>query len=768
MKNILPVMLLKGLLVLPNQEVKIDLNNEISKKIINLSDTQFKKEIVIINPENQIEENPDINDLPNVGVVAKVKSIIPLPNENLRVVLRGLFRIKIDYFKNDTKDKDILECLYQKLDVPLFDKITSIAYKRKLTSLFKTYTKNGKGVSNSIINDIKNIEDLNKLTDIIAAFMPLNITNKLELIGEINPLIRAEKLIEILNIELEAIKIDKKLEEKLQLILEDNQREFILKAKLKELQEELGESNTKDKEVNYYLKTLENLKITNERTIKKIQNEIKRFEYTVDTSPELGNIRNYLDWILNLPWKIYSEDNTDLVSIRASLNKNHYGMEEAKSHVLEYIAARNRNPEIYSPIILLVGPAGVGKTTFAQSIAESLNKKFYKINVGGLNDSAVLNGHKRAYLGSGPGKIIEALKRCQVSNPLILIDEVDKMTNDNHGDPASVLLDILDKAQNSNFMDNYLEEPFDLSHVLFVLTANNFYDIPYELYDRLEVVNLYSYTINEKIEIAKKYLVPKILKEHNILGKNFKISDLILKKLIENYTDEAGVRELERVITTIVRKLIIINNIDHPKITKDLVIELLGPSKCFKDNISKYSQIGVVNTLAVTNSGGIVSELECISYDGTGNIIVTGNLEKIMQESIEVVFSYLKNNKENFQINDNYFVNKDIHLHFLDATSKKDGPSAGIAITTAILSLILNKVINKNIAFTGEITLIGLIKRVGGIKEKIISAYNEGISKIYIPNANHNDLKLIDEDILNKIEIIEVDNYLEIFNDLFK
>ncbi len=768
MKNILPVMLLKGLLVLPNQEVKIDLNNEISKKIINLSDTQFKKEIVIINPENQIEENPDINDLPNVGVVAKVKSIISLPNENLRVTLRGLFRIKITNFKNDKKDKEILECSYQKLDVPPFDKVTSGAYKRKLTSLFKNYTKNGKGISNSIVNDIGNIKDLNKLTDIISAFMPLNFTDKLELVKEINPIIRAEKLMELLNIEIEAIKIDKKIEEKMRISLENGQREYILKEKLKEIQEELGENNFKELEVLKYMETLENLKLNNENTITKIKREIKKFEYTVDVSPELGNIRNYLDWILNLPWGMYSTDNADLEDIRIALDKNHYGMEEAKSRILEYIAAKNRNPEIFSPIICLIGPAGVGKTTFAKSIADSLNRQFAKINVGGLNDSAILNGHKRTYLGSSPGKIIEALKRCQVSNPVILIDEVDKMVNDNHGDPAGVLLDILDKSQNNNFIDNYLEEPYDLSQVLFILTANNIYDIPYELLDRLEIVNLYSYTINEKIEIAKKYLVPKILKEHNILAKNFKISDLILKELIENYTNEAGVRELERVITTVIRKLIMNNNIDNPKITKELILELLGPSKYFKDTISKHDQVGVVNTLAVTADGGVVSELESIYYEGSGNIIITGNLEKIMQESVEVVVSYIKNNREIFKINSSILTSKDIHLHFLDATSKKDGPSAGIAIATAILSLVLNHKVKKNIAFTGEITLTGNIKKVGGLKEKIISAYNEGINKVYIPNANHNDLKVIDEGILKKIEIIEVDNYLEIFNDLFK
>lgn len=767
LKNTLPVMLLKGLLVLPNQDVKIELNNDLSKKIINLAESKFKNEIIIINPLNQIEEVPDVSDLPTIGVVAKIKSAIVLPNDNVRVVLRGLFRIKALKYKNNLKVSDILECVYQKLDVTDYDKVKSIAYNKKINTLLKAYVKNGQGISNSILNTIKDINDLNKLTDIISAFLPMPFENKLEYIEELNPIIRAEKLIELLNIELESIKIDKKIDEKLRISLENGQREYILKEKIKEIEEELGDNIDEKQEIDFYLNKLDNLNLSNQKTIDKIANEIKRLKNTSNQSPELGNIRTYLDWILNLPWNNQSIDNDDLDNISQKLNQTHYGLEEAKSKVLEYIAAKKRNPLIFSPILCLVGPAGVGKTTFAKAIASSLNKEFYKINVGGLSDSAILNGHRRTYLGSSPGKIIEALKRTGVNNPLILIDEVDKMVKDNHADPASTLLDILDKTQNNNFVDNYIEEPFDLSNIFFVLTANYINDIPYELLDRLEVINLYSYTVNEKIEIAKKYLLPNILKEHNILLKQIKFSDLILKTIIEEYTYESGVRDLERVITTIIRKLIIQNNLDNPKITKELLIELLGPNKYINKTMRKKSFPGLVNILAVTSVGGVVDEMECILLEGKGRVIVTGNLERIMQESIDVVVSYLKHNKNTFKINDYYFYNKDIHLHFLAAATKKDGPSAGISIATSILSLLLNKEIPQNIAFTGEITLNGDIKAVGGIKEKIIAAYNKGITKVFIPAENYNDLKKISLDILNKIEIIEVTNYLEIYNNLF-
>lgn len=767
MKNNLPVMLLKNLLLLPNQEVKLELNNELSKSIISLSNEKNRSELVVLTPKDQIEEYPDIEDLPSISVVAKIKNSIELPNGNYRVTLRGLFRASLTNFKNSKTDNDILECNYKKLEIPEYDNVEALAVKRKLLSLLEKYVKNAEGVSNSILNLVKDIKDLNKLTDLIASFLPIDFLKKLEYVEEINPVIRGTKLIEDLHLELEVIKLDQKLDQKLRRGLEENQKEFILKEKLREIQEELGENNAKEQEVALYYAKLQSLKIKSEDIVFKIENEIKKLEYTNEANPEISNIRNYLDWILELPWNIETKDENNLSVIRKNLDKSHYGMVDAKNKIVEYIAAKSRNPEVNSPILCLVGPAGVGKTTFAKAVAESLNKEFYKISVGGLNDSAILNGHRRTYLGANPGKIIEGLKRTKVNNPLILIDEVDKMVKDYKGDPASVLLDILDKSQNKNFIDNYLEEPFDLSNILFVLTANHITDIPYELYDRLEVVELFSYTLLEKVEIAKKYLLPRIYEEHQLSSKNIKFSDAVLKEIINHYTAEAGVRELERILINIIRKLIVADNITNVKIDSNMLIQLLGPHK-YSNNFTIQNEIsGLVNGLAVKQTGGIVMPIESVFYEGNGNVKVTGMIQKVMDESISVAISYVISNKEKYQINDYYFKTKNLHIHFLDGATKKDGPSAGVAITTSIISLATNKIVPKDVAMTGEITLNGFVKKIGGLKEKLIGAYNEGIKKVFIPKENHNDLINVPEEILKKLEIIEVVNYEEIYKSLF-
>ncbi len=768
MKNTLPVLLLKNLLLLPNQEVKLELNNELSKNVVLLSTDTYHNELVVVSPKDQIEEIPEVSDLPKIAVVAKVKSSLELPNGNLRVTLRGLFRAEIKNYTNNTTIEDILECKYKKLEIPKFDEIEAAALKRKLHSFVHEYVKNGRGISNSIINVIKDVKDLNKLTDLIAAFLPISFLRKLEYVEEINPVVRGMHLTEDLHLELEVIKLDQKLDQKLQNGLEESQKEFILKEKLKEIQEELGGYNTKEKEVSFYYEQLEQLKITDSKIVEKIKNEIKKFAYMSEASPEVSNVRNYLDWMFSLPWNTYSDDEMDLKIIEKNLDKSHYGMSKAKAKVLEYIAAKRRNPEVDSPILCFVGPAGVGKTTFAKSIANSLNKEFYKISVGGLNDSSILNGHRRTYIGSNPGKIIEGLKRCGTSNPLILIDEVDKMVKDYKGDPASTLLDILDKSQNKTFIDNYIEETFDLSHVTFILTANYETEIPYELYDRLEVIELSSYTLFEKLEIAKKYLLPIIYKEHNITSKNIKFSDVVLKEIIHYYTNEAGVRELQRVLVSIVRKLIVLERLENVKVTHELVLELLGPEEHKNNLLIPKEVIGTCNALAVNNTGGLVMPIESVFYEGKGNVKITGRVEQVMDESVQVAISYLIANKDTFKINDYYFKTKDIHIHMLDAAIKKDGPSAGVAITTALLSLVSNHPISSDIAMTGEITLNGFVRKIGGLKEKLIGAYHDGMKKVFIPKSNHNDLVNVPNEVLNKLEIIEVENYEEIYKGLFE
>lgn len=766
MKNSLPVLLLKNLLLLPNQEVKLELSNPLSQDVIFLASEEYKNELMVLSLKDQMEEQPDVSDLPNIAIVAKIKSKIELPNGNLRVTLRGLFRAQSKEFLNHKKQKEILDCIYEKMSIPPYDEIEALALSRKITELLHEYVQN-EGVSNSILNVIKDIKDLNKLTDLVASFLPISFARKLNYVEEINPVLRGRELISDLNLELQVAKLEKHIEEKFQNGLEESQKEFILKEKLREIQEELGETNYKQKEIEYYQNALEELAISDEKVVAKIKNEIKKLELMNDASPEISSIRTYLDWMIALPWGKESIDETNLEVIKKRLDKTHYGLEKAKEKIIEYIAAKNRCETVNTPILCFIGPSGVGKTTLAKSIAESLNKSFYKISVGGLNDSAILTGYRRTYLGSSPGKIIEGLKKCGTKNPVILIDEVDKMVKDYKGDPSSTLLDILDKEQNKNFVDYYIEEEFDLSHVLFIMTANRKEEIPLELLDRLELIELSSYTIEEKLWITKKYLLPRVYIEHKLTVKNIRFSDTCLKELILKYTNEAGVRDLYRILTSLVRKCIVKNNVENVKITSDTLLDLLGPGPYETSFLKETGYPGIVNALAVTNCGGIPLPIECTFYEGTGKVKITGSVEKVMEESIQVAMSYLFAHQEELHLDTTLFKTNDLHIHFLATGLKKDGPSAGVSITTALISLATKQMVESTIAMTGEITLLGFVKKVGGLKEKIIGAYHNGIKTIFISKENHLDLQDIPSEVLEKLSIIEVETYKEIYNQIF-
>ena len=765
MDRLLPVMLLKGLILLPNQEVKIELSNNLSKEITKLAVKDFNRFVLVITPHNQVEESPDVNDLPDVGVIGKIKSRIELPNGNVRITLKGIERVKILDFQNDKENDDVLEATITNIELPKFDEVEEKAVIKKLNELIEEYVTNSNHISNSILNTIKTIDTLSLLTDTISSFIPISFNKKLEYVEEINAMYRAKNLLKDIKVELEVLKLDQKIEKELENSLEASQKEFILREKVKILEQELGES--KNEIVEVYYEELEKLKLP-KSVHNKILNEIKKLEYTSDLSPENAMIRNYLDWILHLPWHKETYQNNNLEDIKKKLDMNHYGLDEIKSRILEYVAIKNNNDEIKSPIICLVGPPGVGKTSIARQIAVALNRKFYKISVGGLNDSSELIGHRRTYMGSNPGKIIQGLRKCGSKNPVFLIDEIDKLTINSKDDPSSVLLDILDKEQNTEFIDNYIEEAFDLSHVFFILTANNVESIPVALKDRLEIIYLSSYTNYEKIDIASKYLIPRILEENKINNKIISISDEMLLYLIDAYTDEAGVRDLYRHIEKLIRKLVVLGKSnERTKISKVRLKEYLGIPKYNISEQRKNDAIGKVNALGITIGGGTIIPVETCIYEGKGEFKITGMLGKVMEESTEVSLSYIKVNLKDFGLKDFYFNIKDIHIHFLEGAIKKDGPSAGIAITTSILSLILNKKVENDIAFTGEISLNGEILKVGGIKEKIIGAYNHGIKTVYIPFGNELDLEEIPEEIKNKLKIVLVKNYKEIYEELF-
>lgn len=751
----IPVILLKNLVILPNQEIKLELNNVISGKAINDASSNFKSEILVVAPMDLLEEEPSVDDLPKVGVIAKIKNKID--NDGvIEIKLRGLKRVAVNKYYQE-KNNEVLYSEVMYIDLPALVEDEENAILKKLVDTLKKYINISKGISNDILNFVSNNKDLNKITDAITSFLSFNIGKKLEYMQEINPIKRAKALIKDMNEEIKGIEIDNELEEKIDESLQNDQRKFILKEKMKVLKQELGEDSWKKEEVIEYRKVLDKLKI--DKKIKDhFSHEIDKYEIMSDDALEVSVMHNYLDWVLHLPWNKTRKENANFDEVYKELNKSHFGMDEIKTRISEYVAIKNLNRNIQSPIICLVGPPGVGKTTIAMSIARALNRDFYKISVGGLNDSTELVGSRRTYLASAPGKIIQGLNKCGSNNPLILIDEVDKMVKDYKGDPASTLLEILDPNQNKIFTDNYIEEPFDLSGVLFILTANNVSDIPKPILDRVELIELHSYTVFEKKDIAKNYMLPNILLDNMVYDNKIKFSDELLYFLINNYTDEAGVRDLERILSSLARK-ITINNVKI--LNEERVVKLLGNPK-YTSNLVMEEENGVVNTLAVSNSGGTLSKVEVVTCKGNDKLTITGNAGNILKESISVVLTMLKL-KYKYS-----FHNEDIHVHFLDASSKKDGPSAGIALSVALCSLKENKKVPSDVAFTGEVSLNGSILKIGGLKEKLIAAYNKNIKVVYMPKSNSEDLENVPKLILDNMEVIPVSNFNEVYTKLFK
>lgn len=751
----IPVILLKNLVILPNQEIKLELNNVISGKAINDASSNFKSEILVIAPMDVLEEEPSVDDLPKVGVIAKIKNKID--NDGvIEIKLRGLKRVAVNKYYQE-KNNEVLYSEVMYIDLPALVEEEENAILKKLVDTLKKYINISKGISNDILNFVSNNKDLNKITDAITSFLPFNISKKLEYMQEINPIKRAKALIKDMNEEIKGIEIDNELEEKIDESLQNDQRKFILKEKMKVLKQELGEDSWKKEEVLEYRKILDKLKI-DKKTKDHFSHEIDKYEIMSDDALEVSVMHNYLDWVLHLPWNKTRKENANFDEVYKELNKSHFGMDEIKTRISEYVAIKNLNRNIQSPIICLVGPPGVGKTTIAMSIAKALNRDFYKISVGGLNDSTELVGSRRTYLASAPGKIIQGLNKCGSNNPLILIDEVDKMVKDYKGDPASTLLEILDPNQNKIFTDNYIEEPFDLSGVLFILTANNVSDIPKPILDRVELIELHSYTVFEKKDIAKNYMLPNILLDNMVYDNKLKFSDELLYFIINNYTEESGVRDLERVLSSLARK-ITINNVKV--LNEERVVRLLGNPK-YTSNLVMEEENGVVNTLAVSNSGGTLSKIEVVTCKGNDKLTITGNAGNILKESISVVLTMLKL-KYKYS-----FHNEDIHVHFLDASSKKDGPSAGIALSVALCSLKENKKVPSDVAFTGEISLNGSILKIGGLKEKLIAAYNKNIKVVYMPKSNSEDLENVPKLILDNMEVIPVSNFNEVYTKLFK
>ncbi|MBR6689953.1 MAG: endopeptidase La [Bacilli bacterium] len=756
MKFNLPVIVLKGTILLPEAEIKLEFEDEVSKNIIDESELFHDNNLLIVT-QNSIEENIIINELPNIGTIAHITRKLELPNGKVRVVLKGVKRAHILEYLNISKDS--IESIVSYIRNQTIDEETNRGILRKLNLELENYINKVPYMSNSLLSLISDTTDLNKITDIIVNHLPIEVSKKIEYLVQINPIKRVEMILQDMYKEEQLFNIEKKLDTKVKKELDNDEKNFYLKEKIKQLKSELGEISPKEDEIENLKNKVEELN-ANEDIKNKILYEIDRYENMSSMSPEVSIVRNYIDFMINLPWGNTTIDIEDFNLIKENLDKNHYDLYEVKQRIIEYLAVKKYSNNIDAPIICLVGPPGVGKTTLAYSIAESIGRKFVKISVGGVDDEAIIKGHIRTYIGATPGKIIDGIKRAKSSNPVFLIDEIDKMSSNYKGDPRSALLEVLDSNQNKYFKDNYLEEEYDLSNVLFITTANNIDAIPEELKDRLEIININGYTELDKLEIVKTHLIPTICSRHGI--NNIKINDEQILNIIRYYTKESGLRELERLISKIVRKIVTDKVISNKRINLTIknIEEYLGKKIYEKEEI--ISEIGIVNSLVYTNYGGDITSIEVNHYEGSGNITLTGSLGDVMMESAKIALSYIKSNYKLFNIDYSIFKD-DIHINIPNIAIKKEGPSAGISITTALISALSNMSVSKNVAFTGEITLRGNVLKIGGLKEKVIGAYINNIDTIFIPFSNIGDLDSIPIEIKDKIKFIPVKKYEEVY-----
>ena len=769
MTNYKPILIMRNMMIFPSSEARIELVEKKDKDIIKIASNFYDNEILIVNLDDKLEQEPSINELSNYGILGKIKMKIEMPNGKSRVVIEGLRRVLIT---NYLKESDIIIGNMKNIQEDELTIKENNAYVKTLIKKTENYIENVPYISNGILSKITGITDIEILTDIIAIFLPLDYERKLEYIREISVKKRVSMILEDINNDLEILELEQDIESKVTSSLEKSQKEFILKEKIKIIKEELGEGFNSDQEIDELKEKAKKLKAP-KKIKERLEKEINKYEAGNQLSPEMTMIASYIDWLLTLPWDKTTEDEKDLKKVAKKLDETHYGLTLVKERIIEYLAVKQKKNSLRSPILCLVGPPGVGKTTMAKSIAKALNRKQTKISLGGVRDEAEIVGHRRTYVGSLPGLIIQGMKKAGSKNPVFIIDEIDKMTKDIKGDPASALLEVLDKEQNSSFVDHYIEEEFDLSEVMFIATANYIEQIPNELKDRLEIVDISSYTEYEKLDIAKNYLVPNLLKEHGLTSKEVNLPDEAILQIIRNYTKESGVRELDRLIASIFRKIVKEIIFDKKKTTsyklnKKEIEKYLGVAKYSYNENENKKRVGVVNGLAYTVFGGDILPIEANMYKSKDSLILTGSLGDVLKESARIALSYIKSNAKEFKINLDKLDEMVIHINVPEAATPKDGPSAGTALTTTLISLIKNKEVDSDICMTGEITLRGHVLPIGGLKEKLIGAYRSRMKKVFIPKDNIKDLEEVPEEIKKNLEIIPVSLYSEIYKNIFK
>lgn len=756
----LPVIATRAKLVIfPNSVLPMLIGR---KKSINALEESLEKHnnLLFFVSQKDIElENPKIDDLYKVGTVGRVVQIAKLPDGEYKILVEGLKRAEI---KEVIETEKMLKFKIKTLERKYKNTKTLEALVRKVKGLFERYISLTKKFPQEALMILEDTNDPDIISDLIASVLPLELEEKQELLEELHPKKRLELELEILMREIELLEIEELLESKVKEKIEKGQKEYYLREKLKAIQEELlGEADDELKELK---ESLENKKLP-EYVKEKVEHELTRLEKMSPYSPEASVVRTYLDWIINLPWSEKTEDRINIKEAEKLLDKNHYGLKEPKERILEFLAVRKLSNKPKSPILCFVGAPGVGKTSLGRSVAEALGRKFGRISLGGMRDEAEIRGHRRTYVGAMPGRIIQLIRKLGVKNPVIVLDEIDKMGISYQGDPAAALLEVLDPEQNSAFTDHYLEIPFDLSEVIFITTANVLHTIPIALRDRMEIIQIPGYTDAEKYYIAKDYIIPKLLEEHGIEKNQLKINKIALEKIISEYTRESGVRSLERVLSKLMRKVALKLAEGESKVVVNVknVKELLGTPPYFRSNKLEKPEIGVATGMAWTAYGGEILQVETLITSGKGKIMITGKLGDVMKESAQIALTLSKAliGEYDEKLLDK-FDNCNFHIHVPEGAVPKDGPSAGVTLTTAIVSSILKKPINNEISMTGEITLRGKVLPVGGIKEKLLSAYRSGIKEVIIPKDNEKDLEKIPEEILKKIKVNLVEDIKEV------
>ena len=755
---VLPVLPLRGMMVFPYMMVHLDAGREQSISALEKAMLVEDKHVFLVAQRDSDLEDPQMSDLYSVGTVAEIKHLMKLPDGAIRVLVEGLYRGQI--VSAIEQEEDYLIANVREYHDKIDKSIEMEALVRVVVHEFEQWVKSSKKIPADAMVSVSIIDDAGRLADMIAGHINLKLDDRQAILESIDVKERLERLYGFLKREKDILDIERKIGTRVRRQIEKVQKEYYLREKVKAIHNELGDQNGILGDIEEYKERLSKGHFPDE-VVKTVEKELKRLERTQGMSQEGAVIGTYIDNLLSMPWESLSEDINDIKAAAAVLDRDHYGLEKVKERILEFLAVRQLTNGQNAPILCLVGPPGVGKTSLASSVAKALGRKFVRASLGGVRDEAEIRGHRRTYVGAMPGRILEALKKAGTRNPVFLLDEVDKMGSDYKGDPTSALLEVLDPAQNNTFSDHYIELPFNLSDVLWIVTANDIGSIPRPLLDRMEVINLSSYTEQEKLEIAKQYLLPRQRTRNGLSGKEIRLGAGVLQRMINEYTRESGVRELERVIGHLCRKVarkIVEGDTESVYVTTKNLVDILGKVKYPHTKAKRKPEVGLCTGMAWTQVGGDILPTEVNIFPGTGKLILTGKLGDVMKESAQAALSYIRSRQDKFELAEDFYEKNDIHVHFPEGAVPKDGPSAGITMATAIVSGLTGRRVRSDVAMTGEITIRGNVLAIGGLKEKVLAAYREGIRTIVLPKENERDIEDIPESVREKLEFVPVEN----------